>query len=681
MSRVLIVTRHFNNAPPQTVFQMLRNFGIPAEIALCDGTSSTAFKAGNLVASPADPAVRNYLRQYDAIFVFDNATVTATAPDVASSLAWLTWNDPEDPPVFYFGIGLQTTRTGINSFLPTDFPIVRPNPTNLNATAYLADANATLGIIGSRFYFQREQKILSILGFNLRNNFTPYYWKLDLDKHFALNSAGEVLLAPNYPDQTFPADCIAGYRYHNRYLLPMLYLINTDIVRTYFPPFNNQSAFQHLFWVLYALKLAGIRPAWRIPLHFETDHPLQLGDTRVDGMTFVQQLTILRDTLDWVVGFCERTGLVVHHGIQVGGRDRTRTAGPASYDHWVLLNRSDLIGSEAVAIAQQAHAILLAHHTKTQPCGPHDHTMPNNALNLNGRNLFTFKRHTGGFYGAPNSVPIEHGIVLHKRYAPTNFVGLEYTLDDQVWIETAMPMSGTGTSISNAIDGSYHLARIVVEGHIDELRAMGFPDGTGGEHGYTNTAKNSSGGLGYWQAYRDAGYRGIRSHHCANDPNGRYTVPPSGFWKGFHFLPQNNLDGHGTSSQGGYGLYHPTAPSQAHAVGGWSLDSGGDIVSDYPATAYRAYRRLLALHLSYWLATSVLKLGASYLHTVTCFGASPSKPTARFSEFVPNLSGLPAYNHFVELLCEMEPIVQVLSDYLYFGSVSDLFAVRERVYG
>ncbi len=681
MAKVLIVSPRRNFMQVGREARVLQNLGIQTTLAVLNGVGTSAFETAVSALDPTSENARAYLRQFDAVFVIDReAHIGDGSPLVVASLAWLSWNEPQDPPIAYFGTVFSAARSDATTLLPPDFPIVRPNASNLVNTVTMLDAGATWGLpfrIGTRVWLLRENTRVYIPSVNWRTSASESgFWRLDWAKHLALGENGEILAVPDQPDVSYSGDdTIVAYRYRKHFLLPMVYLFGSSslVVRT--PDIESTGSYG-VFWLLYALKLCGVRPAWRVPLHFETDHPLQLGDTRVDGMNFVQQLTIQRDTLDWAVGFCERTGLVVHHGIQVGGRDRTRTSVPSGYDHWVLLNRSDVVGSDAVQVARQAHSILVANHTKTQPCGPHDHTMPGNGLNMSG-NLFTLGRHTGGQYGAPNDVPIGHGIAVNKRYAPDTFTGLEYTIDGREWVETAMPMSGVGTSVPNARDGSYHLARIVVEGHIDELRAMGFPDGHGAGHGYTNTAKNKSGGLGYWQAYRDAGYRGLRSNHEASGWGA--LVPPSTVWNGFHLLVNMTVDAHGTSPQGGYGLYHPSAPSDAHAVGRWGLDSGGDITSDYPNTAWKAYRRLVARILAEWLAVAVGQLGAVYLHPVTCFGASPSNPTARFSEFTENLSGLPAYNHFVELLCEMEPIVQVLSDYLYFGSVSDMFAVRERV--
>lgn len=684
MAHVLVVSPRRNLGMVGREMQVLRHLRIPYTIAVLNGTGSSAFETPIGALNPTSAEARAYLRQFDAVFVIDPVrAVSDNDSNVVQSLHWLGWNEPEDPPICYFGTTFNAARTSANPFIPSDFPIIRPNASDLANTAYMLDAGATWGSlntrIGTRVQLLREGVLVYIPSVNWRTIASESgFWRLNPTNHSALGANGEILAVPNQPDGTYPPEAVIAYRYRKHYLLPMVYLVSPTSFMFFTPTFGG-SYNTGAFWLLYALKLCGIQPAWQIPLHFETDHPLQLGDTRVDGMTFVQQLTIQRDTLDWLAGFCEPRGLVVHHGLQVGGRDRTRTSSPPNYDHWVLLTRPDLTGIEAQSIAQQAHAILLANHHKTQPCAPHDHTLPGSGLNA-GTALVNLNRHAGRQYGAPNDVPIGHGIAVNKQYAPNSFTGLEYRLDGIDWLETAMPTSGTGTSLTSAHNGSYHLMRIIVEGHIDEMLALGFPDGLGGEHRYTNTAGNRSGGLGTWQAYRDVGYRGIRSHHTPTSGRSTYRVPANRIWDGFHLLGMMSLDTH-NSSQGSYGLYHPTAPSDAHAVGTYNLDISGDITSDFPNTAWRAYRRLLALHLMMWLGTSVSLLGAPYLHPVTCFGASPTSPVARFSEGIANLAGYPSYNHVVELLCEMDVIVRVLSPYLKWGSVSDLMDLRDRVIG
>ncbi|MFQ3611266.1 MAG: hypothetical protein SNJ72_07205 [Fimbriimonadales bacterium] len=680
MAHVLIVSPRRNLAMVSREAMVLRNLGIPCTIAVLNGTGASAFETPIGALDPTSADARAYLRQFDAVFVIEPATHLAQGTaNVDASLRWLSWNDPEDPPVCYFGTMFSTARTSATPFIPSDFPLVRPNASDLANTAYMLDAGATWGStttkVGTRVALTREGLSVYIPSVNWRTSTNESgFWRLNPTNHSALGANGEILAVPSQPDGAYPPEAVIAYRYRKHCLLPMVYLFGMNLL-VHWQPSTESTYSGGVFWLLYALKLCNIAPAWSIPFHFETDHPLQLGNTRVDGMTFDQQLGIQRDTYDWLVGFCEPRGLCVHHGIQVGGRDRTRTGSPQAYDHWTLLNRPDLTGTDAQLVAQQAHSILVAHHLKTQPCGPHDHTMPGSGLNLSA-NLFTLGRHSGGQYGAPNDVPVGHGIAINKRYAPDSFTGLEYSLDGAEWLETAMPTSGMGTSVPNVRDGSYHIARIVVEGHIEELKAMGFPDGLGGVHGYTNTAKNSSGGLGYCQAYRDAGYRALRSHHC---PNGQWVVTPNRVWNGFHLLNNITVDAHGTAPQGGYGLYHPSAPSDAHAVGRWSLDINGDITGDFPNTAWRAYRRLLALHTMTWLGITATTLGVAYLHPVTCFGASPFNPTARFGEGISNLAGYPHHNHMVELLCEMDIIIQVLSPYLRWGSVTDLLDLRDRV--
>jgi hypothetical protein len=84
---------------------------------------------------------------------------------------------------------------------------------------------------------------------------------------------------------------------------------------------------------------------------------------------------------------------------------------------------------------------------------------------------------------------------------------------------------------------------------------------------------------------------------------------------------------------------------------------------------------------SLWLSISVGNLGAPYIHPVASwFGASPQQPVARFAGTgILNAAGFPHWNPTVELMEIMRDIVVVLSDYLKFGSVSDLLILREKL--
>ncbi len=675
MAKVLVVVRTLNGTPPHHICQVLHHLGIESTVAFCDGTSSTAFRAGSLVSAPTSDSVRGYLRQFDGVLVLESTQGGATGTDVASSYGWLSWNEPEDPPVAYMGIGLQTVRTGINALIPADFPIIRPNPSDLANTAVQADLTGTITtipVVGTPVFLTRESETVYVPTFDFHtSDNTPYFWRLDLAKHSALGSDGEILAVPRYPDRTFEDDAVAGYRYKNRYLLPRLILS-----ALYQQPNTVQN--RYLFWVLYALKCMGIAPAWRIPIHFETDHPLEMipPANRVDGLSFANQARVLRGLYDWLVQFCEPRGLVMIHGVNVGGRDRTA----GTRQHWVAVNRPDIVGDEANAIARQAHEIFVANHRKTQACGPHDHTLPGYGLGQVRGRVASVARHTGGQYGAPNNIPIAHGILVNRRYAPAEFTGLEYALDAVEWVEQVQETSGTGTTLVNAEDNCYHFAKMIVEGHMDEMRALGFPDGHAGEQRYTNTAMNSSGGLPYWQAYREAGFRGMRSSYINN---GLALVSPNRLWQGFHLLECTTLDD-ADDPNGGYGLYYPGAPSEAQAITQHNLDYG-DILSlwesDRETAGWRAYRRLMCRQMGRWLELSVGALGACYYHPNYLYGANPNAPTERFHPVFENGRGQPHFNAMVEYLMQMDALIRVLSPYLKWGSVSELMDLRERVYG
>lgn len=159
--------------------------------------------------------------------------------------------------------------------------------------------------------------------------------------------------------------------------------------------------------------------------------------------------------------------------------------------------------------------------------------------------------------------------------------------------------------------GDLHAARLVVESNVAELRALGFPDGHGGEHGYTNCAANNSGGDYYWQACREYGYKALRSaYHCnANNGTARNkAMAPNGIWHGLHLIRPRELEWMAVGSRG---LFAPG--NSANAVAVWGLDIGSDISADWPNTAYRAHRRAMSFMMALWSAALVYLQARMYI--------------------------------------------------------------------
>jgi hypothetical protein len=255
---------------------------------------------------------------------------------------------------------------------------------------------------------------------------------------------------------------------------------------------------------------------------------------------------------------------------------------------------------------------------------------------------------------------------------------------DTELIEWDIPTSGTGDTFNLPMD-NIHAARMIIEGHIDELLALGFPDGYCAGHRYTNTAANNSGGECYWQALKEFGFRGIRSRSsCAGIDIKR--VPPNRIWHGFHLVGAQAVDNCSSGATFSRGLYLPSAPAGGDAVRHYSLDHSSDISANWATqqvAAWRAYRRLLCQTTSIWLHATVVELSSAYFHplqSLMCVSlADPVAPFAGWSRLGPYST--PHYNHAVELLENMDAVVRLLPEYLYWGTITDVMDHRERVMG
>lgn len=480
-----------------------------------------------------------------------------------------------------------------------------------------------------------------------------------------------------------------GYRYRNRFFLPGVRAAFSLVRR------HIETYFVDVFWVLYALKLCRVQPGWVVPLQFETDHPLELRANSAN-LTDLMKAQLKRDNFDWLRGFCRQTGLVVINGVQTAWRERGPTNAAS---HWGVINHSD---PQIREVFLQAHEILVAGHREgTLMCGVHNHSINDTRGYGARREMTNLIRHSdaGSLYGAPSDVPIQHGRCCVARHVAPSSVpsgAIETTIGDETILEWDFTgrTSGTGTTIATMPMQNVHAARVILEGEMYEMRAMGFPDGHCGEHRYTNTAANNAGGIAWWQAAKELGLRALRSSYCPNqhsDPSipgaNNQTVPVSRVWNGFHLLPLHNLDITGSSEVSTWGLYDPNAGAAGrHAVGFFGLDSASnDITGQWStnrqAASWRAHQRALCRLTGIWLFINVANLGAAYIHPAwSWYGCSVSQPVARFDgENILNVNGQPHWNPTVELMENMRVIVGVLKEYLKFGSVSDLIAVRERV--
>jgi hypothetical protein len=693
--------------------QVLRNLGIDYTLCIAtSGATSANIQTPQGVFSPSSPDLRNYFRQFDAVIICDNLNNLASTSFINYSVFWMSWNAPEDPAFLFFNphFSAAITSSEYNSNFPSDFPIVRPNPSDIAGTLYAADGGSASSFTplvvpsfagrGACVLFLAENIRAHVMTIcNTHTDNIPYYWRLDTAKHSTLTSttythrvarngrAGEILAVPAPPTssedtETYPADCVVAYRYRNIFWLPHAMARVQRAVNIWdaeFSPF--------VFWLLYGLQLAGVRPRYKLPVQMETDHPIEsFANTPPFNLSYRQQMQALLAKHDYMREFARRTGTAIIHGVRVGGRHRTTS--PTF--HWQIMYNTG-VPADARAVAQQINQLLVAGHREgTTPCGVHDHT----AGNFQGGYWLgdvraNTRRHSGMRYGAPNNVPIDRGRccvaphVLPAGVAPPN--ALTVQVGDTEMVEWDHTMSGTGDTFDLPL-GNIHAARVIIESEIEEMLALGFPDGYCAGHKYTNTAANASGGECYWQALKEFGFRGVRSASACNDPHRTKRVVANRLWHGFHLITDVEFDLAGGGAPYAYGLYHPDSPSGSDAVRRWRLDHGNDISANWTTSAvaaWRAYRRVLCQGIGNWLFTTAVVLGAFYFHPInSAMIMSLSDPLARFDGWSKqNVIGEPHYCHPVELLENMDAVVQLLPEYLYWGTITDVMNHRERVMG
>lgn len=706
--KVCLIMREFDKFNRMWL-QVLRNLGIDYTLCIATaGSTSASIQTPQGVFSPSSPDLRNYFRQFDAVILCENGNSLAFSSVINYSVFWLSWNAPEDPAFLFFNphFSAAITESGYNSNFPSDFPIVRPNPSDIAGTLYPADGGSATEVdpLGQAHLRARGMCIL-FLAENIRahvqticnaHSNIPYYWKLDTAKHSALASttythrvarngrAGEILAVPAPPTssedtETYPSDCVVAYRYRNCFWLPHAMYRAQRAVNILDP---DVSAF--VFWLLYGLQAAGVRPRYRLPVQLETDHPLQaVGTGAPFNHAITTQLGILEASWDWMRDFARRKNTAIVNGLVVGTKYRRLDL----THHWHLLYSTSRTQVERDA-AMRVHQILVAGHREgTTPCGVHDHTIGDGKGYWAAAVNTSFVRHSGLRYSAPNDVPIGRGrCCVAPHVLPAGVAGADaqtVRVGDTELVEWDIPTSGTGTTFDLPM-GSIHAARIIIESEIEEMLALGFPDGYCAGHKYTNTAGNNSGGECYWQALKEFGFRGVRSAPECNEPYRTKCVTPNRYWNGFHLVPHMNLDNVDDSYS--WGLYHPDAPAGRDAVRTYRLDHSGDISTDWatqPVAAWRAYRRVLCQLTSRWLSTTAVALGGAYFHPIQCLmPASPLRVLDRFDGWnILNAANQPHYNHAVELLENIDAVVRLLPDVLYWGTITDVMDHRERVMG
>jgi len=702
--------------------QTLRHIGIDYTLCIAtSGSASATIQTPQGAFSPSSADLRNYFRQFDAVILCDHAMTLSETAVINYSVHWLSWNDPEDPAFLFFNphFSAAITESAYNSNFPSDFPIVRPNPSDIAGTLYAADGgspSASTPLLagsttarGACIQFLAEDTRAHVMtvcnahGASPWSNVVPYYWKLNPALHSTLantnythrvaqnGKAGEIVAVPAPPTnaedtETYPSDCVVAYRYRNIFWLPhtIRNLSDTINLHSWYRP---DSFAPMLFWLLYGLQRSGVRPRYRLPVQMETDHPIEsIANTPPFNFSYRQQMEALLAKHDYMREFARRTGTAIIHGVRVGGRHRT-TSGSF---HWQMMYGTS-IPDDVRAVAQQINQLLVAGHREgTTPCGVHDHTAGNFQGGYWLGDVYAgFRRHSGMRYGAPANVPISRGRccvaphVLPAGVAPPN--ALTVQVGDAEMVEWDHTMSGTGDTFDLPL-GNIHAARLIIESEIEEMLALGFPDGYCAGHKYTNTAANASGGECYWQTLKEFGFRGVRSASVCNAPHNTKRVVSNRLWYGFHLITDMGFDLAVAAAVYARGLYYPDSPSGGDGVRQWQLDHGNDISSNWTTSAvaaWRAYRRVVCQGIGNWLFTTAVLLGAFYFHPITqAMIVSLSDPLARFDGWSKqNVIGEPHYCHPVELLENMDAVVRLLPDVLYWGTITDVMDHRERVMG
>jgi hypothetical protein len=681
MARVLVVATDF--AARRTIdaaLTPLQTLGIEAVPARVSG--NTLALVGRTFPDAGAQEVRDYLNaNFDAVLIVDRNPISNTNANFTKPInVWTTWNAPTDKPVAFFGPNLSAAITGYN--LPADFPIIRPDPTDLSNTTHLVDANTFVvpsGLplpvysrLGTRVRLNREQVSVYTPAVCAFEGSDAYFWKLDTTQHTALGANGEILAVPDFPDRTYPADAVMAYRYKNRYFFPLIW----EHASTLRGDTTGNTSIS-LFWLVYALKCMGIQPSRQAILCIEFDHPIVTRSGRADGLTAAQQYTILRRTYEWLADFCKQTGLVIPCGVENGS-----WVGRQAGYHWDYVQNP----------AGRAIHDLLIRESAVFPCGVHDHS-----YTWGGQGSGPFRRagNNAHRFAAPNDVPVEYGqsgqgwVLVNPKVAAEALrtdPSLPRTLDG--FINIGAQTSGTDTLTTSVTNLCEYTAQMVLADEFAEMQALGFADGYCGRQRYTNCAGNQTGGEGYWKALIAFGFRGVRRSitggQIANDGNpdpSRWQVHPGlgrqSRYRGLHFVHSTQIDWNAsTVSDGSYGLYRSDRVDST-VVGYWKLDTGTEFTAttwNDAAVRWKAYRRAMGLMVGIWLGLALYWRGTVYQHPPSWFGADPANPT----DVVDTGSDLKV-NAIVEILKAMRAVQQVLSDYLRFGSPSDVMDLRETV--
>jgi hypothetical protein len=417
------------------------------------------------------PALRTRLRDYNAVIILPTYDpIWSTNTPIAYALRFLSWNDPQDPPFVYLGVHFGTNRTAVP--IPSDFPLVRPNPSNLASTAHTTGSpSGPFATQTHRVHLTREQTELYLACYINESN-PMHLWRLDVAKHNALGSDGEVLAEVIGEDYVFDATPVCAYRYKNCYLMPVVGY--TSAPSGAYRHIQTQP--QQMFWLLYALKCVGLSPRYRLPVLLQMDDFQEIGGPltpRFSGAPFVNDwLRALLTTYEWYANeFFPRTEIPLWAALTTGGRYRIHNSA------WRLLidkrrrlqgGGTEPLDSTGAALAEQLLRLFQREQNRSMRICFHDH---GRTLNSTGSTT----RHSDAGYplAAPNDVPMAHGQIVRKGHIAPPANAVEIEVDGEVYYDINPPRTGSADTFQYA--PNLHAARILIERNVAEMRAMGFP--------------------------------------------------------------------------------------------------------------------------------------------------------------------------------------------------------------
>ncbi|MCS6829838.1 MAG: hypothetical protein RMM08_05365 [Armatimonadota bacterium] len=527
---------------------------------------------------------------------------------------WLEYS-PGDKPIFYIG-------GQVRGRVPNDFPILAFNPAD-SSTYYQTEraqySTEDMRLVGSCVRLADNSAYLwgRFVNYTWPSSSAQYeygYYRVDMSK---LDNTREVMWRLDHARMGIPAppeNHAVVVRYHNRYFLPQS---GYDVMP--FPHENMFSTGRRLAGIglfLWCLAHAGIKPRRRVTTWWEIDHPLNSGGYR--HYTAQQRLYLLRLSTEWLYDFTRFRNIHITCGITT---NHTRDS---TWGHYKTL----------ITFPQEAQPIhdLLVHAEREGRWAMcwHDHSYE---LGASGA---MYTRHTGGRYGAPVTI--------------------------------SSPDCNFGTSQVGRVNLYSEMPLLV---HLEDqerwMQQFGFASAWGGAHRHINFANNSSGGVEVVTLLNRL--RRLRScriipdrEYCSPWPSGSYPNPG---WR----MPTDVLQ------VGGVELISCEDLHLVAQRGLYNPGSGGkdvDLNQQYGLGAtspQQAYRRFMAMQMDRFLTLAVYNIGCVYLHDTACTAASLSTPLARFLE-----NG--NWNGYVELFSETDNVLQVLADWIYWGTPSQMQEYR-----